>query len=83
MRNLRDYGMGKSSIEDLILDELKELQKILYPPELDRNGEKGVAREIDLDTALTACITNVIWWIMASECGGFVETACIKSSFDK
>ncbi|CAG0921939.1 unnamed protein product [Notodromas monacha] len=61
LRNLRDFGFGKSSMDDLILEELKQLAKILNPS----NDPAG--RLVELDGSLNAAVTNVIWWIAASK----------------
>ena len=59
---MRDFGLGKSSVEHLITEEFKELADIIHPPEL--SGSKTQVAELDL--ALDAAVTNIIWWLVAS-----------------
>jgi methyl farnesoate epoxidase/farnesoate epoxidase len=63
LRNLRDFGFGKSSLESLVLDELKELVTEIRPEGLGKH-EPNVA---ELDECVNAAVTNVIWWLMACE----------------
>jgi hypothetical protein len=61
LRNLKDFGFGKSSIEDLILDEFKELVSQLRSDNVPKNQTTVVS----LDQSLNAATSNVIWWMMA------------------
>jgi hypothetical protein len=62
LRCLRDFGLGKSSVEHLITEEFKQLADIIHPPHL---GLKSNVAELDL--ALDAAVTNIIWWMTASK----------------
>jgi methyl farnesoate epoxidase/farnesoate epoxidase len=62
LRSLRDFGFGKSTIEHLILQEMEELAEAIHP---DQFGAQPSF--VHLDAALNATITNIIWWLMASE----------------
>jgi hypothetical protein len=62
LKNLRDFGFGRSSMEHLIKDELKELVAEIRPSHIP-NDESNV---VVLDSALNAAVTNVIWWMVAS-----------------
>jgi hypothetical protein len=53
LRNLRDFGFGKASMEALIMDEVKQLGDSMCPPELG----KGSANRVEMDNAFTVAAT--------------------------
>ena len=58
LRNLRDFGFGKSEMEDTILDEVEELCDEL---------NKHVGKPICLDNTLNLSIVNALWAILVGE----------------
>lgn len=62
LRNLKNFGLGKSSMEGFILTELKELCEEMHPPQLGNQP-----RIVELDSNLNAAITSALWWLMASQ----------------
>jgi hypothetical protein len=66
LKNLRDFGFGKSSMETLIMDELKVLGDTLCPA-VSKKADQKLFHDVELDQSLNACVTNVIWWLMASK----------------
>ena len=58
LRNLRDFGFGKTEMEDTILDEVEELCNELF---------KSVGQPICLDNTLNLSIVNALWAILVSE----------------
>ncbi|CAG0914187.1 unnamed protein product [Notodromas monacha] len=63
LRTLRDFGFGKTSLEGIILDELRELVAEIRPEGISKD-QPFVA---ELDSCLNAAVTNVIWWLVASK----------------
>ncbi|CAG0919870.1 unnamed protein product [Notodromas monacha] len=60
LKNLRDFGFGKSSMEQLILDEMRHLADSIN---VSKNPKGAI---VELDAGLNAAVGNVIWWITAS-----------------
>ena len=58
LKNLRDFGFGKSKMEDIVKDEIKE-----HIAELRVEAKPG--NPIPMDTKLNMSITNIIWKITA------------------
>ena len=58
LRNLRDFGFGKSEMEDTILDEVEELIDEL---------KENVGKPICLDNTLNLSIVNALWAILVGE----------------
>ena len=58
LRNLRDFGFGKSEMEDAILDEVEKLSTELH---------KGVGIPKSLGNALNLSILNALWSILVGE----------------
>jgi len=52
LRNLRDFGFGKSSMENLFLEEITKLNRKL--------GE-NVGQPIDLNGIMNVSIVNALW----------------------
>jgi methyl farnesoate epoxidase/farnesoate epoxidase len=52
LRNLRDFGFGKSSMETLFLDEIAKLNKKL--------GENA-GEPVDLNCIMNLSIVNALW----------------------
>jgi hypothetical protein len=65
LRNLRDFGFGKASMEALIMDEVKQIGDRICPPE---RGEDCANVPVALGFVFAVTATNVIWWLMASKC---------------
>ncbi|CAG0919871.1 unnamed protein product [Notodromas monacha] len=84
LKHLRDFGFGKSSMEQLILDEMRHLADSI-------NTEKNPKGSIvELDSGLNAAVGNVIWWLTANrrvdgkdtEMKNILETIDSLSHFD-
>ena len=58
LRNLRDFGFGKTEMEDTILDMVDELCNELH---------KEIGKTICLDNALNLSIVNALWVILVGE----------------
>ena len=58
LRVLRDFGFGKSSMEDTILDEIDKLCEEL---------KKSVGTPISLSTKMNVSILNALWGILTGE----------------
>ena len=60
LRNLKDLGMGKTSLEDSIQDEAASLVKYLEKLDLEQ--------PVELDWSINVSVLNVIWQMLASKC---------------
>ena len=58
LRNLRDFGFGKSEMEDTLLDEVEKLCK---------EYSKYVGKPVCLDNTLNLSILNALWAILVGE----------------
>ena len=58
LRNLRDFGFGKSSMEDLFIEEVSKLCQLL---------SKSEGQPIDLSGTLGVSIVNALWAIIVGE----------------
>ena len=58
LRNLRDFGFGKTEMEDTVLDEVEKLCQEI---------SKNVGMPTCLDNALNLSIVNVLWAILVGE----------------
>ncbi len=58
LRNLRDFGFGKSSMEELIHDEVTKLCQLL---------EKIGKEPLDLSGTFNVSIVNSLWAIIAGD----------------
>ena len=58
LRNLRDFGFGKSEMEDAILDEVEKLST---------EFQKNVGHPVCLDNTLNVSIVNALWAILVGE----------------
>ena len=58
LRNLRDLGFGKTSMEDLLLEEANKLCRLLSTKE---------NMDLDLTTMLNLSIVNAVWFIISGE----------------
>ena len=60
LRQLRDLGFGKTSIEDQMMDEIGKLIA-----ELENSASSNPNRIVDIGDALKASVINVLWAIIA------------------
>jgi hypothetical protein len=58
LRNLRDFGFGKTEMDDTIVDEVDKLCVELY---------KDAGKPVCLDHTLNLSIVNALWDILAGE----------------
>ena len=58
LRNLRDFGFGKSEMEDTLLDEIEKLCN---------EYKKLVGKPVCLDNTLNLSIVNALWAILVGE----------------
>ena len=58
LKTLRDFGFGKSTMEEIIKDEIKDHLASL-------REEAASGRPVVLDEKLNISITNIIWRILA------------------
>merc|ERR1719464_1861281 len=58
LRNLRDFGFGKSEMEDTLLDEVEKLSKEL---------QKSIGKPISLAGILNLSILNALWSILVGD----------------
>ena len=58
LRNLRDFGFGKSEMEDAMLDEIEKLSIEL---------QKNIGKPKPLDNTLNLAIANTLWSLLAGE----------------
>ena len=58
LRNLRDFGFGKSEMEDAILDEVEKLSSEL---------QKNIGNPVWLGNTLNLSILNALWAILVGE----------------
>ena len=61
LRHLKDFGFGRSSMEDLILDEVKELVKDFKAKVSEHDGELQMSRAFNLN------ILNALWKIITGK----------------
>ena len=59
LRTLRDFGFGKSSMEDLILEESEKLNKMI--------ANKMLNYPVDLGQTFNVSVFNALWVIMVGE----------------
>ena len=60
LRHLKDFGFGKSSMEDLVLDEAKELIN-------DIKAEIGTNDKVTINERFNLAIVNALWKIITSK----------------
>jgi hypothetical protein len=58
LRNLRDFGFGKSSMEDLFIEEVSKLCQLL---------SKSEGHPIDMSCTMSVSIVNALWAIIVGE----------------
>ena len=59
LRTLRDFGFGKSSMEDMILEESEKLKKMI--------SNKMLNHPVDLGQTFNITVFNALWTIMVGE----------------
>ena len=76
LRNLRDFGFGKSEMEDTLLDEIEKLCN---------EYNKFVGKPVCLDNTLNLSIVNALWAILVGEKLPLDDPKILKivSSFNK
>nr|AKH03513.1 cytochrome P450 3075B2 [Paracyclopina nana] len=58
MKQLKDLGFGKSSMEDMINEEVAKLAQLL---------EKDVGKEMSMNLKLNLSIVNALWYLLTGE----------------
>ena len=69
LRNLRDFGFGKSEMEDAMLDEIEKLAF---------EFQKDIGKPKPLDNKLNLAIANTLWSLLAGETLPFNDPTLMK-----
>ena len=62
MRHLRDLGFGKTSIEDQMMDEVRDLIRDIE--DSARSDSKGI---VDMSNTFQVSVVNILWAIVAGK----------------
>jgi hypothetical protein len=60
MRHLRDLGFGKTSIEDQMMGELKDLIT-----DMENSSQSDAQRVVDLKGIFQVSVLNILWAMIA------------------
>ena len=60
MRHLRDLGFGKTSIEDQMMGELKDLIT-----DMENSSQSNAQRVVDLKGIFQVSVLNILWAMIA------------------
>ena len=60
MRHLRDLGFGKTSIEDQMMGELKDLIT-----DMENSSQSNTQRVVDLKGIFQVSVLNILWAMIA------------------
>lgn len=62
MRHLRDLGFGKTSIEDQMMGELRDLIK-----DMEHSSQSDTERVVDLKGIFQVSVLNILWAMIAGK----------------